>query len=142
MDSLPKFKIGDIVYHRLEIPVDKTGTKLQDGRFRQGDTRFDLLHPRKIVQVFAYSSPNPYRYQLEDMPNVSYAEAELLLADKETDSKYTVREIIGKSIEKRVTYYKIWWNKEKKADATWEPKTELIKDGLGNLISEFEAKIR
>ena len=35
MDSLPKFKIGDIVYHRLEIPVDKTGTKLQDGRFRQ-----------------------------------------------------------------------------------------------------------
>ena len=76
------------------------------------------------------------------MPNVSYAEAELLLADKETDSKYTVREIIGKSIEKRVTYYKIQWNGYKKADATWEPKTELIKDGLGNLISEFEAKIR
>ena len=76
MDSLPKFKIGDIVYHRLEIPVDKTGTKLQDGRFRQGDTRFDLLHPRKIVQVFVYSSPNPYRYQLEDMPNVSCKLAE------------------------------------------------------------------
>jgi hypothetical protein len=81
MDNIPLFKIGDIVYHRLKIPVDKTGTKLHDSRFRQGDIRFDLLHPRKTVQVFAYSSYNPYRYELQDMPNVSYAEAELILAD-------------------------------------------------------------
>jgi hypothetical protein len=61
MDNIPKLKIGDIVYHRLEITVDEKGIKLNDSRFRQGDIRFDLLHPRKIVQVFAYSSPNPYR---------------------------------------------------------------------------------
>ena len=52
------------------------------------------------------------------MPNFSYAEAELLLADKETDLKYTVREIIGESIEKRVTYYKIWWKGYLKSQAT------------------------
>jgi hypothetical protein len=142
MDNIPKFKIGDIVYYRLEIPVDKTGIKLHDARFRQGDIRFDLLHPRKIVQVFAYSSYNPYRYELQDMPNVSYAEAELILADNEKGSKYTVREIINKKTIKRKIYYQIWWSKYKKADATWESKSNLIQDGLKNRIIEFEDQLK
>jgi hypothetical protein len=138
MDNIPLFKIGDLVYFRLEVPVDDKGIKLHDSRFRQGDIRFDLLHPRKIVQVFAYSSVNPYRYELEDMANVSYAEAELILADDETGSKYTVREIIDKKTIKRKIYYKIWWSGYKKADASWESKSELIRDGLQNRITEFE----
>jgi hypothetical protein len=142
MDNPPAFKVGDIVYHKLEVPVDKTGVKLQDARFRQGDVRFDTLHPRKIVQVLAYTSRNPWRYMLEAMPNVSYAEAELLRADEEKGSKYTVREIIGKSIdeEEGVVYYKVWWRGYLKKDATWEPEDELVEDGLQNLITEFENK--
>jgi hypothetical protein len=142
MDNLPLFKIGDIVYHRLEVPVDDKGIKLHDSRFRQGDIRYDLLHPRKIVQVFAYSSVNPYRYELEDMANVSYAEAELISADEELGSRYTVREILDKKTIKRKIYYRIWWSGYLKKDASWEPKSELILDGLQNRITEFEDTIK
>jgi hypothetical protein len=79
MDLPPNYKINDLVYRRLEVPIDKFGNKLHNTNFRQGDVRFEFI-PRKVSQVLAYSSPNPWRYILNGLPNVSYAEAELIPA--------------------------------------------------------------
>jgi hypothetical protein len=47
------------------------------------------------------------------MPNVCYAEAELLMADDETGSKFTVREIINRCKIKGKFYYQIWVQKSR-----------------------------
>jgi hypothetical protein len=100
MDQPPKYKKNDLVYRRLEVAIDKFGNKLHNGKFRQGENRYEMI-PRKVVQVLAYSSPSPWRYILDTLPNVSYAEAELLPAHNETEEKFIVRKVIGKKIEKR-----------------------------------------
>ena len=111
MDQEPKYKINDLVYRRLEVVVDKFGNKLHNGKFRQGDNRYETNKPTKILQVLAYSSPNPWRYILNGLPNVSYAEAELLPAHNEKEEKFIVRKIIGKKTEKKIIYYLVWWKK-------------------------------
>ena len=141
MDQPPKYKINDLVYRRLEVPVDKFGNKLHNGKFRQGDNRYEMI-PRKVIQVLAYSSPNPWRYILNGFPNVSYAEAELLPALNETEEKFIVRKIIGKKTEKKIIYYLVWFKKSLKKDATWEPKTKLLEDGLVEYIKQYEDDIK
>ena len=42
----PKYKVNDLVYRRLEKPLDETGQKYHNSKFRQGDMRFELV-PRK-----------------------------------------------------------------------------------------------
>jgi hypothetical protein len=138
LEHLPKYKVGDLVYRKLEVPVDKYGNKLANIKFRQGDIRFNLQEPRKIVKVVMYSSPNPYRYILKDIPNVSYAEEEIKMAN-ETEEKRTVRKIIGKMRKDKQTYYKVWFKKELKKDALWLLKSQLLEDNLGEYIDEFEA---
>ena len=142
MDQPPKYKINDLVYRRLEVPVDKFGNKLHNGKFRQGDNRYETNKPTKILQVLAYSSPNPWRYILNGFPNVSYAEAELLPALNETEEKFIVRKIIGKKTEKKIIYYLVWFKKSLKKDATWEPKTKLLEDGLVEYIKQYEDDIK
>ena len=137
MDNIPKYKVGDLVFRRLEVPLNKFSRKLHNGKFRQGDNRFENI-PRKIVQVLCYSSPNPWRYILDTLPNVSYAEAELILAENETDEKFVVRQIIDKKTEKKIIYYLVWWKKSLKKDSTWEPKTNLLEDGLDEYIQQYE----
>jgi len=141
MDQPPKYKINDLVYRRLEVPVDKFGNKLHNGKFRQGDNRYEMI-PRKVIQVLAYSSPNPWRYILNGFTNVSYAEAELLPALNETEEKFIVRKIIGKKTEKKIIYYLVWFKKSLKKDATWEPKTKLLEDGLVEYIKQYEDDIK
>ncbi len=106
----PNIKKNDLVYRRLEVPIDKFGNKLH-GKFRQGDNRYEVSVPRKVVQVLAYSSPNPWRYILDTLPNVSYAEQELLPAHNETEQKFIVRKIINKKSERKIIYYLVWWKK-------------------------------
>ena len=136
MDQPPKYSINDLVYRRLEVPIDKFGNRLHNTKFRQGDNRYEII-PRKVVQVLAYSSPNPWRYILDTLPNVSYAEAELIKA-KETEEKFLVRKIIDKKTEKKIIYYLVWWKKKLKKDATYEPKTKLLEDGLVEYIKQYE----
>jgi hypothetical protein len=141
MDHEPKFKKDDLVYRRLEVPVDKFGNKLHNTKFRQGENRYEMI-PRKIIQVLAYSSsPNPWRYILDTLENVSYAEAELIKAN-ETEEKFIVRKIIGKKTEKKIIYYLVWWKKKLKKDATWEPRSKLLEDNLDEYIKEYEDDIK
>ena len=138
MQFPPKYSIGDLVYRRLEVPVDKFGNRLHNTKFRQGNNRYEVSVPRKVLQVLAYSSPNPWRYILDTQPNVSYAEAVLLPALNETQEKFIVRKIIGKKTEKKIIYYLVWFKKSLKKDATWEPKTKLLEDGLVEYIKQYE----
>jgi len=137
----PKYKVGDLVYRRVEIPKDRFGNRLANSKFRQGDLRFEINEPRKIVKVLAYSSKNPYRYILFDMPNVSYAEDELLKA-KESVEKFIVKNIRDKRTNKGVTEYLVHWKGKLVKDSTWEPKNKLLEDGLKEYIDLFETKLK
>jgi hypothetical protein len=135
-DVLPKFKIGDVVYYNSEFPLNALGKKQPTNSFRQGDYRYNVA-PKKIKFVLNYAGNIPYRYVLEGLSNVSYTENQLMISD-ETDTKYIIKDIIGKKKIKNKIHYLVWWDKEKKADATWEPKTELLKDGLEEYIDRYE----
>ena len=137
-NTKPKYKVGDVVYRQLDAPKNALGHAQPTKNFRMGDYRFDVKEPKKITQVLYYSGAIPYRYMLEGIPNASYTEAQLMLAKDQTESKFTVKKIIGKKTENKKVYYLIWWQKYLKKEATWEPKTQLEEDGLTELIKEYE----
>lgn len=131
-----KYKKGDIVYRALEVPNNSLGNKQSTTQFRAGDYRFDLV-PKKVLQVLYYAGYEPYRYIIEGFPNVSYTEKQLLAA-KEAEQKFIVKQLIDKKVVKKKVYYLVWWRGEKKAQASWEPANELIKDGLKDMIDDYE----
>jgi hypothetical protein len=116
----PKFKMGDIVYRKSEIPLTALGNKQSTLNFRVGDYRWEL-QPRKIIKVLPYPEPVSFRYVLNYLPNVSYAEWELKKApEKEKEEQFVVKEILKAKVINKKKYLLIWWDKFKKADATWE----------------------
>lgn len=133
-DKIPKYNVGDLVYHKVERPMNALGHYQSTANFRVGDYRFDIKNPRKIIKVLPY--PNNIRYILNGMNHVSYTEAELKPAAQKEET-YTVKKIIDKKIIKKVVYYLIWWKGYLKKNATWEKETELIKDGLKPMIDEY-----
>jgi len=135
----PKYTIGDMVYRRLEVPKDRFGNKYMNGKFRAGDSRFELNEPREIVDILAYK--NSWRYLLNGFFNASYDEAELMKA-KEKEEKYVILKIIDKKKVKNVTYYLVWWKRYNKGQSTWEPKSNLIEDGAQEYITEYEDSIK
>ena len=135
----PKYKLGDLVYRRLEIPRDRFGNKQHNTKFRAGDSRFEINEPRKIVNIVAYK--NAWRYLINGFPNVSYDEAELMPA-KEQEEKYIILKIIGKKIINKKVHYLVWWKKYKKSESTWEPKDQLLEDGAEEYIKEYEDSLK
>ena len=129
----PKYKIGDIVVRRLDAPKNFLNNN-EKGQFRQGDLRWDINQPRKILKVFFY--PRNIRYRLEGIPNCSYTEAELIPSDKQ-DSYFDVKAIIDKKLMDNGMAYKIWFKGEKKKDAIFLYETQLIEDGLKDMIDEY-----
>jgi diketogulonate reductase-like aldo/keto reductase len=73
--------------------------------------------------------------------NVSYTEQELMLADKEKESKYIIEKILKKKQVKKINYYLIKWKNYKIKDATWEKEDKLIEDGLQKMIDDFNRAI-
>ena len=137
-DAIPKFKKGDVVYYNSEFPLNALGKKQPTTNFRQGDYRYNI-DAKKIKFVLPYSGNVPFRYVLEGLPNVSYTENQLMLSD-EKETKYTIKDIIGKKKINNKIHYLVWWNGYKKKEATWEPKTQLIKDGLSDYIDRFDGQ--
>jgi hypothetical protein len=119
------YKVGDIIYRKLETPENALGQKLKGPNFRMGDFRFDTI-PRKIKKVLEYSGKIPYRYILDGFENVSYTAKELKKS-LEKEEEWEVRKLIGKKTIKGKIYYLVWWKGYLKKDSTWEPKSELIK---------------
>ena len=139
-DSRPLYEVGETVYYKSDYPINALGKKQPTMNFRTGDYRWNISEPRKIVKVLYYPSPINYRYLLEGRPNVSYTEAQLKPALNTAESKYEVKEIIGKKIIKGKVHYLVWWKGYLKKDATFEPKQNLIDDGLQLMIDEYESK--
>ena len=135
-DIAPKFKEGDIVYYNSEFPLNALGKKQPTNTFRTGDYRYNA-DVKKIKYVLPYSGKVPFRYVLEGLPNVSYTENQLMKSN-EKETKYIVREIIGKKTIKRKVHYLVWWKGELKKNASWEPKDKLLEDGLEKYINEFD----
>jgi hypothetical protein len=132
-----KFKVGDLVYRKLDIPKNSMNNfEKSNPKFRMGDMRYDIEEPKKIKYVLYY--PNNVRYVLNGFPNVSYTEEELKFAENETDEKYAVRKIWDKKIIKKKIFYMVWWKKYLKKNSTWEPKNSLIEDGFEDEINDFE----
>lgn len=130
----PKFKVGDLVYVRLETPENALGEK-QKGLFRNGDYRLSNI-PKKITKILYYSGKPFYRYLVNSYDGVSYQEDELKLSEEE-DEKFEIKEILKRKKIKDKYEYLIWWRGEKKAEASWEPRESLIKS-VPKFIKNYE----
>lgn len=75
----PKFKIGDMVHRKLEIPYNALGHKQNTLNFRVGDYTFSK-ETYRIKLVSYLGGDIPYRYVLDGIPNVSYTTTELMKA--------------------------------------------------------------
>ncbi len=136
IESNPKYKVGDLVYRKVEKPINALGHFQNTSNFRVGDYRYDIKNPRKINQILYY--PRNIRYILNEFPHVSYAESELMPA-KEKQETYTVKAIIDRKTEKGVVKYLVWWNKYKKSESTWETKAQLIEDGVKPMLDAYDS---
>lgn len=74
-NNIPKFKVGDMVYYKSEVPRNAFGEIQPTNNFRQGDYRWNIKDIRKIKALLYY--PKNIRYLLEGKNNVSYTAAEL-----------------------------------------------------------------
>lgn len=133
-----KFKVGDIVFVRLEFPENALGHKQTHERFREGDYTYSRI-PREILNVYEYPN-NIIRYLVEGYSN-TFTTEELLKSD-EKESKYVVQKIIGKKRIKNKIHYLVHWKGYLKKDATWHLKTELLKDGVDEYIEEYENELK
>ena len=137
-DRQPKFKVGDIVYRQSDVPLNALGKQQPTKVFRMGDYRYDKI-PKKITEIiYMNSNTVPYRFMLEGLKNVSYPESQLIMAEAEKETKYKVRQIIGKKTIKKKIHYLVWWDGYLKKNATWELKDNLLQDGLKEYIDEYE----
>lgn len=137
-EKVSPFKVGDVVFHILDAPNDALGDKQNTKAFRVGDVRWNTTEPKKITKII-YMRDEPFiRFMLQNISNRSYTANELMLAPKEKESKYKVKEIIDKKTVKKNVYYLVWWKNYKKDAATWELKKNLIEDGLEDYINAFE----
>jgi hypothetical protein len=117
----PKYKEGDVVYRMSEKPLDALGRKQPTQNFRMGDYRWDIM-PRKIIRVLRYAGKVPIRYILENLPNVAYAEYELMPA-KEKDALYIVESVKAKRTIRGVKQLLIKWKGYKKTE--WQDYNQI-----------------
>jgi hypothetical protein len=73
-----KYKVGDYVYIKLDVPTNVNGKKLS-GKFREGDMRYDS-NPRKVTRVLYYSGNVLHRYLVEGITNASYSDDQMFKA--------------------------------------------------------------
>jgi hypothetical protein len=132
---LNKYKVGDIVYVKLDKPQNALMENQPTEKFREGDYRFDRT-PRKILKIFYYTGKNIYRYLVTGIPNVSYSEAELRPAT-EKEEEFKVKQIIDKKKVGNKIYYLVWWAGYKKGESTWETKKKLMED-VPQKVKEYE----
>ena len=88
--------------------------------------------------MLPYAGAVPFRYVLNYLPNVSYAEWELKKAP-EKEEQFVIKEILKVKVINKKKYLLIWWDKFKKADATWED-YDNIKSSVPEMVEEFENK--
>lgn len=134
----PKFRMGEFVNRILEEPVDAYGDKFVIKRFRIGDRRYDMNN-REVKNILTFGEG--YRYILEGLPHVSFQEWELKRS-KEQIRTGEFERIRGKKTVRGVVMYNVKWKHTLVKDSTWEPRQQLIDDGLQQDIDIFEESER
>ena len=135
LEHEPLYKVGDLVHVKLERPKNSLNNYQNTAKFREGDTRWDIL-PRKIIKVLYYVGRIPYRYIVDGIKNASYTENELMKStDKE--QKYFIKAILDKKMINKTLHYLIHWKGYKKSQSSWEPATS-IKHDAPLLVQQFE----
>lgn len=136
----PKYKVGDLVHYALMYPVDALNNKQNSSVFREGDRRFSV-ESKEISFIVEKQDKPYYRYLLKGMPNVLWYEEELIPSRDTQETKF-VKSIVDKRKVGNRIEYKVWWKGEKKNNATWLARTQLIEDGLKDYIKEYEDKLK
>ena len=136
-DSRPKYKVGQLVHEKLDHPENALGNKQPTANFRVGDFRYSTV-PKKIVKVIYMLDAPYYRYILRGLEDASFTEDQLIKS-KEKEEKFKVKAIIDNRFNGNKKEYLIWWKGYKKNESTWEPKANLIQDGLKKMIDEYDA---
>lgn len=156
-ESCDIIPIGTRVRALLDNPIDIVTGKRLHGRFRVSDIRWD---PEiRWVKDFLIRPGSPPLYFLNDVKDynktdysVGYTRGQLQIVDDRElppdtrlivgkPSTYVVNKIIGKKKRKGRIYYKVLWKGYSKKEATWEPRSQLIKE-IPELIEEYERSIR
>lgn len=139
-DAYPKFRVGDLVHHKLEVPENALGHKQPTKSFRMGDFRYSSI-PKKITKVIYMLDDPFFRYYVEGIPNATYSERELLPSNYK-EPIYKVKKIIGVKTVRGKKQYLVWWQGYKKEESTYEPEKELVNDGLKDMIDEYNKSLK
>ena len=136
MSMKPKFKVGDMVNVKLEVPRNSLNNKQNTTNFRTGDLRFDPI-PKTIAKIFQYFGDKvPFRYMIKDRNNVTYTENELKLST-ETIEKYEVERFLKEKKQGINTLLLVKWKNFPVKKATWQTKTILVNDLGKNHFDEL-----
>jgi len=140
---------NDKVRVMLQEPKTLTGEKLH-GKFRASDIRWEPeIRTVKNLQI----APNmPILYILDGTERVAYSRKQLQRAstdDVKPHSKvirekvYIVEKILDMKKKNGKKYYKVKWRDYPVSQATYEPRSELVKnEGVRDLINSFEKKYK
>lgn len=71
-----KFKVGQLVYRKLDEPRDADTNKKLKGSFRNGDLRF-TKQKYEIEKIYVYPGKITHRYRLKGIPEALFSEREL-----------------------------------------------------------------
>ena len=141
-NSTPKFNEGDWVYRLNDKAKNALGDNHLTEKFRVGDYRWDIKQ-RKIKRVLPY--PNNWRYILDGLDHVSFVEQELRPApepepdfDEQGNRIYYIKRIIERKRDGNSFKYKIWWRGLTRAKATWASRQDLVDDGFGAFIDNYD----
>jgi hypothetical protein len=134
----PKYKKGDLVYVALETPENALGQK-QKGLFRNGDYRL-TKEAHKINQVLYLHGKPYFRYIVNGYPNVSYQEAELKPATEQEET-FKIKDFVGKRTVNNKIQYKVWYKGEKKAQAIWQTKEDLVEQGFEDELNDYDEEM-
>ena len=106
----PKFKVGDLVYVKLDYPENALGHKQDTSTFREGDYRWSQVS-KKIKKVLLYDKG--YRYIVNTYENTAFSENELMKSNDDVE-KYVIDYLDGKKTMNRKIYYLVKWKGYKK----------------------------
>ena len=132
----PRYKIGDRVYVKLEVPYNVLGHKENTTNFRVGDVRFSKeVH---IIKKVIFMNTKPwYRFIVNGINNCSYSAWELKPARHQKEATYIFKKIVGHKKINGIRHYKIWYKGELRKEASFQPEPQLIEDDLQNEINEY-----
>ena len=134
--------IGTQVRYQLDEPINSTGKKLF-GKFRAGDIKWSLKPT--VIMRYQLMSGQPPMYKLKGKTAL-YTCGQLQVVNNDSklpppsvQVKFTVEKLLDKKKIKGKIHYLVRWVGFKKADDTWEPRTEIIKQ-IPDMIKEYDKK--